>query len=47
MDLKIIYFDLPFWRAEISRLPLFIANIDFEASGLVMMSGIMPKRMGK
>ena len=30
MDLKIIYFDLPFWRAEISRLPLFIANIDFE-----------------
>ena len=30
MDIKIIYFDLPFWRAEISRLPLFIANIDFE-----------------
>jgi glutathione S-transferase len=30
VDLKIIYFDLPFWRAEISRLPLFIANIDFE-----------------
>ena len=30
MDLKLIYFDLPFWRAEISRLPLFIANIEFE-----------------
>ena len=30
MNLKIIYFDLPFWRAEISRLPLFIANIKFE-----------------
>jgi glutathione S-transferase len=30
VDIKIIYFDLPFWRAEISRLPLFIANIDFE-----------------
>ena len=30
MDLKLIYFNLPFWRAEISRLPLFIANIDFE-----------------
>ena len=30
MDLKIIYFDLPFWRAEISRLPLFIANIKFD-----------------
>ena len=30
MDIKIIYFDLPFWRAEISRLPLFIANIKFD-----------------
>jgi len=30
VDLKIIYFDLPFWRAEISRLPLFIANIKFD-----------------
>jgi glutathione S-transferase len=30
LDLKIIYFDLPFWRAEISRLPLFIANIKFD-----------------
>jgi len=30
VDLKIIYFDLPFWRAEISRLPLFIADIKFD-----------------
>jgi len=30
VDIKIIYFDLPFWRAEISRLPLFIANIKFD-----------------
>ena len=30
MDIKIIYFNLPFWRAEISRLPLFIANIKFD-----------------
>ena len=30
MDIKIIYLDLPFWRAEISRLPLFIANIKFD-----------------
>jgi len=29
LDLKLIYFDLPFWRAEISRLPLFIADIKF------------------
>ena len=30
MDLKIIYFDMPFWRAEISRLSLFISGIEFE-----------------
>jgi len=30
VDIKIIYFNLPFWRAEISRLPLFIANIKFD-----------------
>jgi len=30
VDLKIIYFDLPFWRAEISRLPLFITDIKFD-----------------
>ena len=30
MDLKIIYFDIPFWRGEVARLPLFIADISFE-----------------
>ena len=30
MDLKIIYFDLPFWRAEVARLALFIADIKFD-----------------
>ena len=30
MDLKIIYFDMPFWRAEMARLPLYIANINFD-----------------
>ena len=30
MDLKIIYFDMPFWRAEISRLSLFMSGIEFE-----------------
>ena len=30
MDLKIIYLDLPFWRAEVARLALFIADIKFE-----------------
>jgi len=30
MKLKLIYFDMPFWRAEVARLPLFMSNIDFE-----------------
>ena len=30
MDLKIVYLDLPFWRAEVARLALFIADVKFE-----------------
>ena len=30
MDLKIIYFDMPNWRAEISRLSLFISGVEFD-----------------
>ena len=30
MKLKLIYPDLPFWRAETSRIALFIGGIDFE-----------------
>jgi len=30
VDLKIIYFDMPFWRAEISRLSLFMSGIEFD-----------------
>lgn len=30
MKLKLIYPDIPFWRAEISRLALFIGGIEFE-----------------
>jgi len=30
MKIKLIYFDMPFWRAEVARLPLFMSNIDFE-----------------
>ena len=30
MKLTIIYPDVPFWRAEISRMALFIGGIDFE-----------------
>ena len=30
MNLKLIYPDVPFWRAEMSRLALFIGGIEFE-----------------
>ena len=30
MKLKLIYFDQPFWRAEIARLCLFMSDIEFE-----------------
>ncbi|NKC11819.1 MAG: hypothetical protein GKR94_06345 [Gammaproteobacteria bacterium] len=30
MQLKIIYFDFTFWRAEIARIPLYISSIKFE-----------------
>ena len=29
MKITLYYFDLPFWRAEISRLALYIGNIPF------------------
>ena len=30
MSIRFIYFDLPFWRAETSRLALFLGGIPFE-----------------
>ena len=30
MRITLIYFDFPFWRAEISRIALFIGAIDFQ-----------------
>ena len=30
MKISLIYFDFPFWRAEIARLSLYIGNIEFE-----------------
>ena len=30
MKIKLIYFDMPFWRAEVARLPLFMSKIEFE-----------------
>lgn len=30
MKIKLIYLNIPFWRAEIGRIALYIGNIDFE-----------------
>lgn len=30
MNIRLIYFDLPFWRAEISRLALFLGGVPFK-----------------
>ena len=30
MKISLIYFDFPFWRAEIARLSLYLGNIEFE-----------------
>ena len=30
MNLKIVYFDFPFWRAEVARISLFKGNISFD-----------------
>ena len=30
MDLKIIYVNTPFWRAEVPRISLFYGSIDYE-----------------
>ena len=30
MKIRLFYTEIPFWRAEVSRLALYIGNIDFE-----------------
>ena len=30
MNLKIVYFDFPFWRAEVARISLFKGNVSFD-----------------
>ena len=30
MNIALIYFNFPFWRAEVARISLFIANKDFK-----------------
>ena len=30
MKIRLIYFNIPFWRAEVSRIALYIGDIPFE-----------------
>ena len=30
MELTFIYFDIPFWRAEVGKIALFVGGIEFE-----------------
>ena len=30
MDLVFIYLDIPFWRAEVGRIALFMGNVSFK-----------------
>ena len=46
MKLKLFYFSIPFWRAEVTRISLYINNIDFidyrisDSEYMDMMKGI-------
>jgi glutathione S-transferase len=46
MKLKLIYFDMPFWRAEIARLSLFISDIEFEDFRITSEDNIYLKENG-
>ena len=30
MELTFIYFDIPFWRAEVGKIALFVGGVEFE-----------------
>ena len=30
MELTFIYFDIPFWRAEVGKIALFLGDVEFE-----------------
>ena len=47
MKLKLIYFDMPFWRAEIARLCLFISDIEFEDFRITSKDNSYLKENGK
>ena len=47
MELKIIYFNFPFWRAEVARIPLYISNTKFEDKRIISEEFSYIKENGK
>ena len=47
MNLSLIYFDFPFWRAEVSRIALHIGNIEFNDIRVTRDEFIRAKETGK
>ena len=47
MTIRFIYFNTPFWRAEIGRLALFIGKIDFEDVRVKREEFLNARRTGK
>jgi glutathione S-transferase len=47
MNLTLIYFDFPFWRAEVSRIALHIGNIEFNDIRVTRDEFIRAKETGK
>ena len=47
MKIRFIYFDTPFWRAEVSRLALYIGKIDFDDVRVKRDEFLQARRTGK
>ena len=47
MDIKFIYLDLPFWRAEVGRIALYFGNIEFDDIRITRDEFLRVKELGK
>ena len=47
MNLTLVYFDFPFWRAEVARLALYLGDIEFEDLRITREEFQRVKRHGK
>jgi prostaglandin-H2 D-isomerase / glutathione transferase len=47
LKIKLIYLDIPFWRAEIGRIALYLGNIDFEDIRISREEFLRSRKTGK